>query len=391
LCIVLFSWAWPVLALELNRDTLWQGELVFSEPVRVAEGVTLTIAPGATIRFTRAGLDVAGALVANDAQIGGDDWDGVVLKNCDAATRLNGLKINGAATGVLVQGGGPHMDNLLLQDNTVGIELRGRAQGAILNSRFVENRKVGLFVKDESTSRVSHCLFRGNGRFGAYVYRARPDQFDNNRFVDNPTGLMIAYHGTDPLIARNRFEQNDIGIQVDRAAKPVLRDNLIRDNQTGIRLYRRSDPLIEGNYLGNNQVAILIGYSSYPVIQRNDFSGNALAIRLEYQSSSWERAKGEAAREGEVKARSAFGGQGMRSVTEDQRRALQLDGVVGAPNNWWGEAETRALQGRKEQDNPSFLHDGRDQATFEEAGQQYPLDRIEFRPWSRRPVTELTP
>ena len=178
---------------------------------------------------------------------------------------------------------------------------------------------------------------------------------------------------------------------VDRAARPVLQGNLLRNNQTGIYLYRRSDPQITGNRLERNEVGILVAYSSYPQISGNDFLDNGLAMKLEYQSSSWEAAKGAAAREGEVATRSAFAGQGMRTVTETERQAHNLDGKVLAAGNWWGDAGTRELARTDAGGNPSFIHDGRDQATFSEGGADYRLDRVVFAPWSTAPHTEAQP
>ena len=38
--------------------------------------------------------------------------------------------------------------------------------------------------------------------------------------------------------------------------------------------------------------------------------------------------------------------------------------------------------------NPSFIHDGRDQATFVDGGEEYPLDKVAHTPWSEVPFTE---
>ncbi|MDT8441771.1 MAG: right-handed parallel beta-helix repeat-containing protein [Desulfuromonadales bacterium] len=381
----------PASALVLSGEIRWQGEVEFAESVVIPAGASLTIAAHSRIRFAAGGLEVAGRLLAEQVEFSGRDWDGLVLKNCDATTRLRGVTVRGAKTGLLVQGGAPELVELTLRENQVGLELRGKAAGSLRASHFADNAKVGLFVKDESTTRILDCRFDGNGKFGAYLYRARPDEFAGNRFAGNGTGLMIAYHGSDPLVAGNLFVDNETAIQVDRAARPELRGNRLLGNRTGIHLYRRADPLVTGNLLAGNQVAILIAYSSYPQIVSNDFRDNPLAIRLEYQSSAWEQTKGAAARSSELATRGAFGGQGQRTVGEEQRRAQNLEGLVVATGNWWGEAGTRELESAGFAGNPAFIHDGRDQPTFHEGGADYPLDRVRFEPWSRTPLTELLP
>lgn len=386
--IILLGWSLPASALLIAQDSRWSGEKTFAEDVRIAPGVTLTVAPGAIIRFTGGKLEVAGRLEAQQAVFTGKGWQGLALKGADSAARLTDCVIEGAATGFFIQGGQPALERLTLRGNDIGMEIRGRAAGRLSRCRFEENRKVGLFLKDDSTTAVVDCVFTKNGRYGAYLYRAQPTEFTGNRFEENATGLMVAYHGSDPLIADNRFENNDIGIQIDRSARPQLRGNHVQGNRTGIHIYRRADPLLAGNRIVANDTGLLVGYSSYPRVEGNDFDRNQLALKLEYQSSRWESEQGAAARANETAARGAFAGQGGRTVTEDDRRATQLDGTVAVAGNWWGEAGTAELVRYGAAGNPTFIHDGRDQPTFEDGGATYPLDRAVFAPWSAAPLTE---
>jgi parallel beta-helix repeat protein len=382
-------WATPAVALVVDQDTVWSGEQSFTEDVQVLPGVTLTVAPGAQLNFAGARLEISGRLVAEGAEFSGESWEGLRLKGTDDTTRISDCVIKGATTGIFVQGGAPTLEGLTLTDNKVGIELRGKTAGKVVNCRFTENRKVGLFIKDHSTTSVVACRFENNLRYGAYLYHALPKMFQDNDFVKNDIGLMIAYHGTDPVVNGNRFEKNQVAIQVDRAARPVIRGNLLLGNQAGFYIYHRSDPLVSGNRIERNGVGLLVAYSSYPEIEGNDFLHNDMALKLEFQSSAWEAKRGADARAGETSSRSAFAGQGMRSVTEDDRRAKRLDGMVNAGDNWWGEEGTLELAKIGSTGNPSFIHDGRDQATFVDAGEEFPLDKAAHTPWSKIPLTEI--
>jgi len=373
-------------ALTLTRDTRWGGELRFAETVSVPAGVTLTIAPGTRVQFQGGGLEVAGRLTAERADLAGDKWAGVTLKGCDERTRLADVTVRGAKTGILVQGGAPHIERALFDGNETGLELRGKAAGSVRDSLFRGNRKVGLFVKDDSVAQVTGCRFEEQGKYGAYIYRAKPARFTQNRFERNPVGLMVAYYGSDPLIEENDFADNETAVEVDRAAQPELRGNRLHGNRIGLSLQRRADPLVTGNRFAGNDVAIKLAFSSYPRITGNDFAGNRLALKLEFQSTTWEREQGAAARAGEVAAAGAFGtGQGARTVTEVERRPEELDGTIDARGNWWGTEGTAELMRLGAEGNPGFIFDGRDQPTFVEKGKNYPLDTVRFVPWSDAP------
>lgn len=374
-------------ALTLSGDTRWKGDMTIAEAIRVEPGATLTVENGATVHFASGGLEVAGRLLATGARFTGPGWAGIVLKGCDSATILRDCVIEGARTGILVRGGEPRLKDLVLTGNEVGMELRQKSAAAVSGCRFRDNAKVGLFIKDEATAAVSDCRFEDNGKFGAYIYRALPRRFSGNVFRGNPTALMVSHFGSDPRIEKNRFEKNELGILVDRAAKPALTGNLLRENGTGIRLYRRSDPLVQGNRLEKNVVGISVAFSSYPRLSGNDFVVNRTALLLEYQSSDWEREKGSAAREAESSSRGAFGQSARSEVTEADRRPRQLTGAVDARNNWWGKEGTAELARIGKQGNPSFIADGRDTPTFVDGGKSYPLDTALFAPWSEKPLT----
>lgn len=379
----------PAAGRSLTGSERWSGRQVIDGSLRVEPGAELVVAPGTRVIVRGGRLEVAGRLVAREAVFTGESWEGIVLKGCDAETRLAGCRIEQARTGLLAVGGAPRMEGLTLTGNDIGMELRRKSEAVVTGSRFVANRKVGLFVKDDAAPVITGNFFSDNGRFGAYIFRALPARFADNRFVGNATGLMVASFGSDPEITGNHFADNGTGIHVDRAARPRLTGNLLTGNETGVRLYRRSDPLLEGNRLADNETGISVAYSSYPTIRGNDLAGNGTALRLEFQSAAWERQRGAAVRASETAARGAFGQAARTPVGDGQRRPGNLDGTVDARDNWWGKSGTAELERLGTAGNPSFIHDGRDQPLFEEDGAEYPLDRVRFAPWRRSPATEM--
>ncbi len=366
----------------------WSGKVQVDEPLRVEKGGQLIIAPGTRVVLS-AGIEVVGQLQATDAEFSGVNWPGLVLKGTSTRTWLKNCRISGAQTGISVMGGQPQLQGLVLENNRIGIELRQKSKALVESSVFRANTRVGLFVKDEAEATVQNNSFTHQGKFGAYIYRAQPKVFSGNRFIDNPVGLMISHYGSNPLISQNLFQNNKIGLKVDRTARPQVTTNRFIKNQVGIKLYRRSDPAIELNRFVKNRQAIHVSFSSYPQIRHNDFADNPQAVVLEYQSSLWEQQKGAAARQAQIVSRGAFAGQKQNQVTEDQRRARNLDGTVDARQNWWGEKATLELKSKSlsADANLSWIADGLDQPFFNEAGEQYPLDRVRWSPFGQQPYT----
>jgi parallel beta-helix repeat protein len=381
--LLLFALIRPAAALTLSEDTHWQGQLSFAETVRVQAGVTLTVEPGAEVRFETGALDVAGTLQGRDARFYGEGWQGIILHG--GADLLERCAISGAATGVQVMGGAPRLIDVTVEGGTTGIELRRRSRAQLSGCTIRDQAQVGLFVKDESTPRVERCLFEKAGRFGVYLHRSAPQLFSGNRLVDNPVGLIVAWYGTDPEIRNNEFEQNGIAIKVDRAARPLVTGNRIHDNGTGLLLSRRADARVRRNLVRDNRIGIQVEYSSYPIIRENDLTGNGTALVLHHQSSAWEKANGEAMRNTQSFANGPFN-RNASGGKETAPPPTVLTGTVDARRNWWGGDGTAQLQVNQGRGNQIFIHDSRDEPFFEDGEVNYPLDRVEFAPWLGEPV-----
>jgi parallel beta-helix repeat protein len=381
--LLLFALIRPAAALTLSEDTHWQGQLSFAETVRVQAGVTLTVEPGAEVHFEAGALDVAGTLQARDARFYGERWQGIILRG--GADLLERCAISGAETGVQVMGGAPRLIDVRVEGGTTGIELRRRSRAQLSGCTIRDQAEVGLFGKEDSAPRVERCLFEKNGRFGVYLHRSVPQLFSDNRLVDNPVGLMVAWYGTDPEIRNNEFEQNGIAIKVDRAAQPLLAGNRIHGNETGLLLSRRADARVRRNLVRDNRIGIQVEYSSYPIIRENDLAGNGTALVLHHQSSAWEKTNGEAMRKTQSFARGPFN-RNAAGGKEAAPPPAVLTGTVDARRNWWGEDATAQLQANQGRGNQIFIHDSRDEPFFEDGGVNYPLDRVEFAPWREGPV-----
>jgi len=370
-------------ALSLTGEVRWEGEVRQAGSVRVEAGATLTIAPGTRVTFAEGGLEVVGRLKAREVSFDGENWLGIVLKECDLSTLIVDATITGAETGIQVIGGAPRIEGTTLVQNRVGIELR--QTGAIVSGcRFRENRDTGLLLKDEASAAVVDNSFVANGAYGVRIERANPRRFAGNTFNDNPTGILIAHVGSDPLLEENCLTGNQVAIRIDRAARPTLRRNDLRNNGTGLDLYRRADPLVETNRIADNRVGVQVVFSSYPQLRGNDLSGNGVALLLHDQSTLWEQQKGERTRSRAAAATEA--GKKHDEVDAARRAPGVLDGTIDARDNWWGSEATLELERIGADGNASFIVDGRDSAGFEEDGVLFPLDRVRYAPWRQEAV-----
>jgi parallel beta-helix repeat protein len=375
------------LALSLTGKTVWSGSVKITETIRVERGAELIIEPGAQISFLEGSLEVAGRLFADGASFSGQNWQGIILKGCDASTIVRNISVTGARIGVQVVGGEPLLEQNRFIDNRVGVELRQKSAATVRGNRFEQNQKVGLFVKDGATAVITDNRFKRHDHYAAYIYRATPQRFSGNIFEQNAIGLIVSFAGSDPFLLQNRFAGNKTGVRVERAARPSLVGNTITGNEIGVDLFRRADPEIRGNLITHNGKGIAIAYSSYPLITQNNFQDNVSALSLEYQSATWEGEQGGVERNSETARRSAFGGQN-KAVTE-AAPPRYIDGTIHAPDNWWGVKGTTELVQIGPDGNPKFLVDGRDLPTFVDAGKTYPLDLVNFVPWSSQPFSLL--
>jgi len=137
----------PAMAVVIQADTTWSGDVSLAEDVLVPEGVTLTIEPGATIRVVQAEstktdpeflspqteITVRGSLVANGSgkatvifrAVEGKNptWAGIIIDG--GSVVLRSTVIRDADTGVSVVRGSLALHDSLVTQNRYGITVEG--------------------------------------------------------------------------------------------------------------------------------------------------------------------------------------------------------------------------------------------------------------------------
>ena len=231
----------------LAKDTSWDGEVLVTGDVHVPEGVTLTIAPGTTVRFRKIGAEsnrnmfgidspyypqaeiiVTGRLIARgtaekpilftsaEAKPQPADWaalnflgsQGNVVENCRLEYAYNGVHAHGA--------------QVLIKGNT-----------------FVKNA-VAISVKKEEEA-------KGTPGFGVPADITVTD----NLIEDNKGGINV--RSSRAVITRNTIRNNTFfGIWIKEQCRGEISSNDITANQKGIFFYKAEGMTITANNIYGN-------------------------------------------------------------------------------------------------------------------------------------------
>ncbi len=231
----------------LDKDTTWSGQVLVKGDIYVPPGVTLTIAPGATVSFQKideksdhnmfgvdspyypqAELIVRGKLIARgtpqdnivftSAEIKPEpsDWGAINFLGSEGNV-VSYAKIMNAYNGVHAHGSKVEITHCEFVKNGVGVSFKAEEEskdapwfgvrstlvirdnlfaknkGAIgsrnsdaeiSHNEIRENKFFGIWPKEKSNLQVTFNEITANGR-GIYLYQSRGATFENNNIYDN--------------------------------------------------------------------------------------------------------------------------------------------------------------------------------------------------------------
>ncbi len=412
--------------LVIGENQRWQGEVVLSQPILVAAGVTLEIRPGTIVRSRSAeiGIRVEGALLATGTEqqpitfATPAGWVGVELTQSTELSRFYHVVFRSAATAIssalsrfriehsrfencdiavmLHRQSQPSIEQSSFVGNRIAIDIEMRSQAVLRNNQFEDNQTAVLashnsggeitgnrFLNNERGIQLQHLFlgliadnrFENNRKALLCDQTMESPQILNNIFIGNQQGL-ISLLASKPLVKNNRFTDNQQALVNNQLGSPRVEQNLFDNNRIAIKSERRSAPQVAMNRFTDNDLALFCDYLSYPVIKQNNFSGNRLAVKLgEHQSADME-SQGKSRQE--VQAFLAESGRkGKMAVFSP------LPGVVDLRDNWWGASPIDA-----DADADALFY-ARKQSKWvldDTSGERYLRDRIEFTPWLKTPV-----
>ena len=300
---------------EITADCLLAGTSIVTGDLSVAEGVTLTIAPAASVVFrpqANPRLSVSGEVVCIADSLrpivfgtgaARGDWQGIEITPGGGAT-LRSCEISNASLAISGTGASITLEDCRLVSNTVGLcleECTLVATGCLV----MNSGGVGMLLEG-GTSTVTDCVFDQNVSAGAECRDNASGTITDCVFSNSTYGDGIRFYRHSNMSVRSSTVTGNClsGVFVNNAA-PTFDDCAFTDNVgDGIYCRRSAAPTILSSVISGNRFGILTEGKSTPCL------GNG------------------------------FPGTGNNSVTGNWCGAIMsLSGeatTILAMNNWWG-------------------------------------------------------
>ncbi len=189
-------------------DTVIIPQGKYREQIHLREGVIVRVQQPGTVTITAPG---AGPAIVADKLVSGA-IDGIWVIDDPETPSTAGIEISDATIDVT---------NVYIRGAIVGIDIRGRSEPLIADSRITNNQGVGVEIADVSRPRLERNLIAANGLGVVVAATARPVLKDN-AIVDN-TAEPIRIHGKDyqPAAYAENFLGGGTILRPDAPAEPV--------------------------------------------------------------------------------------------------------------------------------------------------------------------------
>lgn len=306
--------------------------------ILVDEGVTLTIEPGATIKFSVGTyLRIDGTLEAegtssnkiiftsNKTTPSAGDWQYIKFadSSVDASCVVKYCEIKYAEYGI-------YCDN---------------ASPTISYSTISYNSNRGIYIPNGSPT-ISNNTISNNGYNGIDIGNGTPS-ISNNTISYNNEGITT---WDSPLIENNTISNNTTGIRVNEG-NPPIRNNVISNNEKGIHNSNSWGTLsISNNSISNNSYGI---YASASVsVGRNTISNNSRGIYLGGYGPHLISSNTITGNGGGIYI-SIYGEDNPVITTNNIYNSTSTYNIenrsgndITATNNWWGTTDTNQIDNK---------------------------------------------
>jgi len=294
---------------DINRDQVWNGDILIRRRIRVARGATLKIMPGSRVFFEYIDYDGDGLgdaeimVVGRIIAIGSTDkeieflpldnskrWAGIRIIDSDTKSNVfEHVKIKNAIRGIHghfaavsikdsrfennisnleFQDSKFYVDRCLFTNSLTGIRFRN-AYLSFTNNKIV-NSLNGIECS-KSEIKISSCIFENNSNF---ALKTRQSKFTiyKNIFTNNRKGTLF-YKSKGELKENKFIEQAESGVY-SRDSKISLIGNLIQGNNfDGLVIKKTKTSLVSNKFFFNQHNGISVN-GGYIEKSGNSFQGN---------------------------------------------------------------------------------------------------------------------
>lgn len=233
----------------ITQNTTWQGEVLVTNHVIVEPGVTLTILPGANIRFQhyrgyrdperRLGLHVMGSIIAvgtadqpiyftsDAAEPQNGDWSMIRIESPTGSIRFHFCIFEFAQQGLNVWQGSPEIAHSVFRwNNWEGVYFESFSQPYFEYCQIYENGYNGLAAEQSNNIVMDYCEIWRNGTHGVHIDNSI-GEVRRSRVHDNrASGLSVDNNGTLRSLGVATYDNYDCGIQVGEGVNIVQISNL---------------------------------------------------------------------------------------------------------------------------------------------------------------------
>lgn len=266
--VFLLATAGPAMSREVSGPirgkAVWEGEISFSRTVEVPVGAELEIRAGTRVKPLSA---EAGILVAGVLRVVGSKAAPVWF---DSPPQWTGIEFAQGPPGSLIEYARFQGAQAAVSSSLNAFTLR--------HSSFTDCRTAVKLLR-QSNPRIENCRFENND-LGVDIEMKSAPELVGNRFIGHRQTAILATHNSSGLIEKNHFEGNRQGIGLLRGVLVQVLDNEFRDNDIGVYCEQtRNLPVIKDNrFSGNRHGLVNFSYSS-PAVENNLFADNDTAVR----------------------------------------------------------------------------------------------------------------
>ena len=424
----------------IKSDSVWSGRVLVEKPFKVEKGATLTIKPGAEVRFKKgAGLTVEGVLKASGSKgspivftsdektPAPGDWQGISLSESGKGTALKKCVISYAAASVSIAVSDPPVSNCEIKRGSQGIVLARKTTSRLEANNIHDMKDAGISCQMGAAPKItgntinkcgpvgitssqdSAPVIKGNTisgcETGVGLSRGVPP-IENNLLKDNKTGIflstieemtvrgnrftgnnagLVCQQFSNPVVEKNEFTGNtDAGLVCFRASSPLVRNNNFSKNNRAIACIQLCNPKITANNIFGNKKGVYLDLSSYALVNGNNIYDNDVEFELGNMSSDWEYRVNKKPERGSQAQNIMMANRG-RAVRTQMGDGAHIMGFVDATGNWWGQAVTTEMEAKGPEANIKSFIDYYDvpTRTYDGYPGTYTQDKIKYEGWKK--------